>query len=91
MFTVIMIMLAGICAGLLTKGRLATLIGRTITVLIWLLLFLLGLEVGGNPSVTGSIGSLGIEAFIMAVAGVSGSSVAAWALYTYVKVKEKKA
>ena len=85
MFTVIMIMLAGICAGLLTKGRHAALVGRTITALIWLLLFLLGFEVGCNPSVTGSIGSLGVEAFILAAAGVLGSSVSAWALYKYAK------
>lgn len=88
MFTVITIMLAGICAGLLAKDRHTALVGRTITVLIWVLLFLLGIEVGGNPRVTCSLGSLGIEAFILAAAGVLGSSISAWVLYKYVKMKK---
>lgn len=84
MFTVIIIMCAGIVFGFLSRGRLSGFVRRVITVLIWSLLFLLGVEVGGNPRVVGALGSLGVEAFVVSVAGVLGSAVLAWLLYKYV-------
>ena len=44
-------------------------------VLIWILLFLLGVEVGVNPRVVGSLGSLGVEAAVIAVFAVLGCGV----------------
>lgn len=49
MFTVILIMLCGIVVGRLLRGRVLSFVPRVITFLIWLLLFLLGIEVGAIP------------------------------------------
>ena len=84
MFTVIIIMFLGIAVGWLSKGRASAYIRRLITFLIWVLLFLLGVEVGTDPDVTGALGFLGVEAFVLAVAGVLGSSVLSWVLYKFV-------
>lgn len=81
MFTVILIMLAGMALGyVLRAGRFVT-VRRAVTVLVWVLLFLLGVEVGTNPRVVSGIGRLGAEAAVLAVAGVLGSAVLAWVLY----------
>ena len=44
MFKIILIMASGILAGWLLRRRNLRLLGRIISVLIWLLLFLLGVE-----------------------------------------------
>lgn len=84
MFTVIVIMLAGVALGYVLKAGRFVYVRRIVTVLIWVLLFLLGVEVGGNPRVVSGIGRLGVEAVVIAVAGVLGSSVLAWLLYRFV-------
>ena len=84
MFTVISVMIVGLCVGLLLRHRRLVFVPRVITVLIWLLLFLLGVEVGGNSDVINSLGSLGVEAFVLAVAGVCGGAVLSWLLYVFV-------
>lgn len=75
MFTVILIMLCGVVVGRLSQGRGRSFVPRVITILIWILLFLLGVEVGVNPRVVGSLGSLGVEAVVIAVFAVLGCGV----------------
>ena len=48
MFTVIGVMLGGMLIGFLLRRQEFSWIGKVITLLIWALLFLLGIEVGGN-------------------------------------------
>lgn len=81
MFIVIGFMLAGIVIGYLLRKRKLVFIHRIILTLIWLLLFLLGLEVGANESVILQFGKLGFDAFVLATAGTIGSVVAAWLLW----------
>ncbi len=81
MFIVIGFMLAGIVIGYLLRKRKLVFIHRIILTLIWLLLFLLGLEVGANESVILQFGKLGFDAFVLATAGTVGSVVAAWLLW----------
>jgi uncharacterized membrane protein YbjE (DUF340 family) len=81
MFIVIGFMLAGIVIGYLLRKRKLVFIHRIILTLIWLLLFLLGLEVGANESVILQFGKLGFDAFVLATAGTTGSVVAAWLLW----------
>lgn len=88
MFTVIVIMLAGVVLGYVLKAGRSVCVRRIVTVLIWVLLFLLGVEVGGNPRVISGIGQLGVEAVVIAVAGVLGSAGLAWIVYKGKKVKE---
>lgn len=75
MFTVILIMLFGVAVGRLLRGRGHSAVSRAITFLIWLLLFLLGVEVGANPRVVGSLGSLGVEAVALSVFAVLGCAL----------------
>lgn len=63
-------------------------IGRVITALIWVLLFLLGIEVGANPRIINGLQTLGLEAIVLTIAGSLGSAIFAWALWRYVCRKE---
>ena len=76
-------MFCGMGVGWLLRGRLSTAVQRLIMVLIWLLLFLLGVEAGSNPRIVGSITTLGLEALLLAFAGIAGSAVLAWALWRW--------
>ena len=81
MFTVIIWMLAGILLGVLSRGRQLRGIGQIISALIWLLLFLLGMEVGSNATLMRSLPTLGMEACMLALGTTLGSIVAAWLLW----------
>jgi len=87
MFIVITCMLLGIAVGYLFRNRKIRFIHRIILTLIWLLLFLLGLEVGSNENVIRQFGTLGFEAFLLATAGTLGSVVFAWLLWLTVHNK----
>lgn len=89
MLKVVAIMLSGIAVGFLLRKRQLRLVPHAVTVLIWLLLFLLGIEVGSNPQVINGITSLGLEALWLSVAGIAGTLVFAWALWKWVSAKKK--
>ncbi len=83
MFTVILVMLSGMLLGRLLRNRRMAFLPRVVMFLIWVLLFLLGVEVGANPEIIRNLKSLGVEAFVLAVAGTLGSAVLACALWRY--------
>lgn len=91
MFIVITLMLAGILAGWLLRGHRIQVIRRTITPLIWLLLFLLGVEVGGNERIIRSLHTLGLEALMISAGATLGSVWAAWGLWKAVSNHRKEA
>ena len=77
-------MLSGVAVGIAFRRNPIRFISKVITVLIWVLLFLLGVEVGGNPLIMGSMNDLGMEALILTLAGLSGSMAMAWGLWRIV-------
>ena len=81
MLTVVAIMTGGIVVGYLLRRSRLLWIGKAVTVLVWLLLLVLGLEVGGSPRVMAALPSLGAEALLVAFMGVLGSAVAAKLLW----------
>ncbi|WP_044265215.1 LysO family transporter [Bacteroides timonensis] len=81
MFTIIGLMLTGMLLGYLLRKRNLSSIHKIITVLIWLLLFILGIEVGGNDRIIKGLHSIGIEAAILTLGGTLGSVIAAWGLW----------
>ncbi len=92
MFVVILIMMAGIAAGRLLRHRRLKHLGRITNALIWVLLFLLGVEVGSDERIVKGIASLGLEAVAVAMAGVAGSAALAAGLWIWSKRrKEEKA
>ena len=90
MFTVIGIMFIGIGLGYIFRRQSLPWINKAITTLIWLLLFLLGIEVGQNERIIRSLPTLGLEAFIIAIVCVLGSCVAAWGLWRYVNGRKEE-
>lgn len=80
MLIIVSIMLCGIGLGCLLRGRNTAAVSKIITVLIWALLFLLGIEVGSNPKIIGGLQTLGVEALVLTIGGSIGSVLAAWAL-----------
>ena len=91
MFTVIGIMFVGIALGYLLRRQSLPWINKAITALIWLLLFLLGIEVGHNEQIIRSLPTLGLEAFSIAIVCVLGSCLATWALWKYTHGRKEEA
>lgn len=89
MFTIIGLMLTGMLLGFLLRKQKLSGIHKVITVLIWLLLFLLGIDVGGNQKIINGLHIIGLEAIVITLAAVLGSVTAAWALW-YVLYKRNK-
>ena len=79
MFTIIGLMLTGMLLGYLLRKRNLSKIHKVITVLIWVLLFILGIEVGGNEQIIKGLHTIGLEAVILTIGGTLGSVIAAWA------------
>lgn len=92
MFLVILFIFLGILSGVLcrklsTGARIsltdvaARWQGRIVTWLIWLLLFLLGIEVENNEMIVRSLPTLGVEALLLSSAATLGCCVLAWMLW----------
>ena len=81
MLIIVSIMLCGIGLGYLLRGRSTAAISKLVTVLIWALLFLLGIEVGSNPNIVRGLQTLGAEALVLTLGGSIGSVLAAWWLW----------
>ncbi len=91
MFTIIGIMLTGMLIGYLLRSKRLLWIQKVITLLIWLLLFLLGIDVGGNGKIINSLNTIGAEAFVITLAAVAGSILAAWGLWYLIYIRNKEA
>lgn len=91
MFTIILIMAAGIGLGWLLRGKKLPFLGKITNFLIWVLLFLLGVEVGGDERIVNGIATLGVEAVAVAVAGVAGSCLPAWGLWRWARSRKEAA
>ena len=85
MFLVLLFMLAGVFAGFLLRKWKFRFINGIILMLIWLLLFLLGVEVGMNEQVVKNFAALGLEALLIAVFATFGSVTGALLLWKNIK------
>ena len=88
MLIIVTIMLCGIAVGYLLRNWDTRFISHVITALIWLLLFLLGIEVGSNPRIVMGMQTLGIEALLLTIGGALGTTLFSWLLWKYVSRKE---
>lgn len=90
MFIIIGIMFGGIGIGyLLRKVAILQKLNLSISYTIYLLLFLLGISVGNNETIMNNLGTLGLEAALIAIAATAGSVIAAWFVYkVFFKQKE---
>lgn len=90
MFIIIGIMLTGMLIGYLLRNKKLTWIHRVITLLIWLLLFLLGIDVGGNEAIIKGLHTIGLEAAVITLAAVAGSTLAAWGLWYLLYIRPNR-
>ena len=85
MLVIFAVIIGDIATGRLLIGRRLAFVPRLITVIIWALLFLLGVEVGSDPAVVGSLATLGGAALAIFALSVAGSIFAAWLLWRRIR------
>lgn len=85
MLVIFAVIIGGIITGRLLSSRRLVFVSGLITVIIWTLLFLLGLEVGSDPAVVGGMATLGRTAFVIFVFSVAGSIGASWLLWRRIR------
>ena len=81
MFVVIGLMLTGVLIGWVTRKHCLKFLKQIIHVFIWLLIFLLGVEVGDNDAILRGLHTIGIEALVLTLGGTLGSVLAASLLW----------
>lgn len=77
----------GILVGYTVRRKSTDWLSRLVVVLVWVLLFLMGIEVGGNERIMQALPTLGVEALVVSVLAILGSCVAAWLLWKYINHK----
>jgi uncharacterized transporter YbjL len=89
MLEILFVMAAGFVAGLLLrKKRQAVLLADKLMFLsICLLLFVLGITIGGDPVILANFPEFGLNAILITIGGVLGSILAAWATWYFFFMK----
>lgn len=93
MWIIIGLMFFGAGAGfILSRGQNMTRIFERITfVLIYILLFLMGMSIGVDPGIMSGLKDLGLQAFTITLFSISGSVILALLVYRFLfKVSVKK-
>jgi len=83
MLIVIAIMAVGMLVGYLIRKRimLVKINDKLIKYAIYLMLFIFGLSIGSNEVIIKNLSTLGLKAFVLAVAVVLGSIISGWFVY----------
>lgn len=89
MISVIFCMVAGIVVGVLLCDRhgVTTFADGSVMLLVVLLLFLLGVSVGGNDSVLRHIGDIACSSLFLTLGGVFGSLAAALGVFKLLRCR----
>lgn len=90
MLIIIGSLLAGYLIGYLTRRHPVKKMSDVINALIWLLLLLMGWEVGSTPNLAASLASLGTDALIITIASTTGSIITAYLLWTVIKRNKER-
>lgn len=90
MITISILIVTALIGYTLRNSRIPKIPGQFLSVTVWILLFLFGITVGVNPAIINNIGHFGWQALVMALAGVIGSSAAAWGLTAVMKRRSNK-
>lgn len=85
MFIMMGILVAGILAGYLLRAQKKMLggIGKLNMLIIYLLLFAMGLSVGRDENVMNNLGRLGIQGILISICSIAGSVLLSWLVYRY--------
>ena len=97
MLRVLFVMLIGLLVGVLllkatkqwkiSHAKVSTAIGGFLKFTIWLLLFVLGVQVGSNDIIMHHLHTLGLEALLIGLLATMGSCTGAWLLWKYATKK----
>lgn len=85
MLAIFAVLLGGIATGRLLVGRRLVFVHRLIPAVIRLLLFLLGVEVGGDAEVVRSLPDIGGAALALCTGSVAGSILLSWLLWRRIR------
>jgi uncharacterized membrane protein YbjE (DUF340 family) len=85
MFTVVLIMAAGMLAGYILRKRkkLISVSEKLVMWAIYLLLFLLGVAIGVNNHILERFAEMGWLAFTITLGGIAGSILMGWLVFTF--------
>jgi len=91
MIEILIIMFAGAGLGFILRKKryIIMLFDKLTSISIYLLLFLLGLGVGNNELIINQFSQVGINAILLAFAGISGSVMLSWFVYKLFARDEK--
>lgn len=84
MYIALGLMFVGILLGVLTRKRLKIKLSGAIMVVICLLLFVLGLELGNNKELLSSFATIGVSAITISLLAVTGSCITGWLFYKFI-------
>lgn len=89
MILILSSMFVGIVLGVLLRKWSFGWVEKGSVIVVWGLLFLLGIELGSNPQVVAALPTMGLSALIIALAAVIGSCAASLALYRWANHRHK--
>ncbi len=82
MLSIFAFIILGIVVGyFLRNSNLVKHIGTLLTLVIMILLFFLGISVGGNKQLVNNFVNIGWDAFLLTIGGTLGSVLCAWWVY----------
>lgn len=85
MLIVFGVLIGGIILGYFLRKFNLKFLPKLIMIIICLLLFILGIEVGSNPEVVRNLGTLGVRAFLITLSALAGSILCGYLLWIYIK------
>lgn len=89
MFIVLAIIIVGIIIGMqIRTPKAPALLSKILNGIIYLLLLVMGISVGGNQTIIENLSTIGLQAFIITIGAVLGSLIFAYILYRWVFQKE---
>ncbi len=91
MFIVIAIIVVGILAGTLIRSPKApAFLSKALGIIVYVLLFVMGISVGGNERIVNNLSTIGLQAFIIAIGAIVGSVIFANVIYKYIFKGDKQ-
>lgn len=82
---IVSLLLCGVAVGFLVRKRVRLRLGGVINVLIWVLLFALGVDVGSDERILRGMHTIGLQAIVICLASMLGSCAFAALLWHIVR------
>ena len=90
---ILLLIICGIVGGLLgwrLRNRNLSYVSPTVTILVCLLLFIMGIEIGSDETALRQLNEMGWVSFVIAVFAILGSGAVTWAFYFFFNRKRSK-